>query len=87
MYKTIKTYVEKITTITHEFDHFIKSPRTIKIFFAAKFHQETKLKFLKWNDLKGWKQNMIFTYIWVSKCNQKYIEGLTIKGLYFLFNL
>lgn len=47
MYKTIKKYVEKITTITHEFDHFIKSFKTIKIFFAAKFHQETKLKFLK----------------------------------------
>jgi hypothetical protein len=35
-------YVEKITTITHEFDHFIKSPKTINIFFVAKFHQETK---------------------------------------------
>lgn len=42
MYETIKKYVEKITIITHEFDHFIKSLRTIKIFFAAKFHQEMK---------------------------------------------
>jgi len=72
MYKTTKNYVEKITTITYEFDHFIKSPKTINIFFATKFHQETKLKFLKWNDLKGKKKN---------------IEGLIIKGLYFLFNL
>jgi len=47
MYKTTKNYVEKITTITYEFDHFIKSPKTINIFFATKFHQETKLKFLK----------------------------------------
>lgn len=46
MYKTTKNYVEKITTITHEFDHFMKSPKTINIFFVVKFHQETKLKIL-----------------------------------------
>ncbi len=87
MYKTTKDYVARITTITHEFDHFIKSPKTINICFAAKVYQEKEVKILKWNYLKGGKKKWYLHIFGFQNVTKNIFKGLMIKGLYFLFNL
>lgn len=60
--KTTKNYVEKITTITNEFDHFIKSPKTINIFLLQNFTKKQNFKFFNEMIWRG-KRKIWYLYI------------------------